>query len=147
MTTTSDIEQLFSTMMQLGKFMSHYSQESHEERLATMLQFSALQFLKDQPNGTVGELAKFMQLSKSSATQLTERLVKAGIVDRVNDQEDRRIIRLIITPKGEEEFIILKKNIMEKMKRFVSKIPAKDIRELIRIHTNLIETLRKEQNG
>ena len=147
MSKTLNMEQLFNTMMQFVKFMSHYSQESHEERLATMLQFSALSFLKDQPNGTVGELAKFMQLSKSSATQLIERLVNAELVERIHDQEDRRIIRLFITPKGKEEFITLRKNIMEKMNKFVSKIPAKDISELIRIHTNLIETLKKEQNG
>lgn len=145
MSNTSDIEQLFNTMMRLAQFMSHYSRESHEERLATMLQFSALSFLKDQPNGTVGELAKFMQLSKSSATQLIERLVHTELVERIHDQEDRRIIRLLITAKGEKEFIALRKKTMEKMKRFVSKIPAKDIRELIRIQTNLIETLKKEQ--
>lgn len=145
MTTTSDFEQLFNTMMQFGKFMSQQTNESYEERTATILQFTALHILKDQPNIAIGDLAKFLRLSKSSATQLIERLVKAGFVERVSDQEDRRIIRLVITENGEKEFVALKKDFMEKMQRIFSKIPAKDIRELIRIHTNLIETLKKEQ--
>lgn len=147
MNTTSDIEQLFGAMMQLGRLMSQQMQETHEERTATMLQFSALNFVKEQPNRTVSDLANSMQISKSSATQMVERLVKIGLVERLDDHEDRRIIRLIITPLGEKEYGILHTKMLEKMKIFTTKIPAKDLRELIRITTNLIETLKKEQNG
>ena len=145
MNNSSDFEQLFNITMQFGKLMSHQSTQSYEERTATMLQFSAFSFLKDHSNSTVGDLARFLQLSKSSATQLIERLVKAKFVERTNDQEDRRIIRLVITEEGKKEFLTLKKDFMEKMQRIFSKIPAKDLRELIRIQTNLVETLKKEQ--
>jgi DNA-binding MarR family transcriptional regulator len=145
MASTSDIEQLFSTMLQLGKLMSHRTQETREEKASTMLQFSALQFLKEQPNGTVTDLGTQLKLSKSSATQLVERLAKLGFIERIDDKDDRRIVRLIITHSGEKEFSALKEKIMEKMKRIFFHIPAQDIRELIRIHTNLIETLKKDQ--
>ncbi len=145
MTYTSDIEQLFGTMLQLGKLMSQQTAETHEEKTATMLQFFALHFLKEQPNGTVTDFCKFLNLSKSSATQLVERLVKAGLVRRIDDSADRRIIRLSITENGKKEFIVLKKKLMEKMHRIFSKVPQRDVRELIRIHTNLIETFKKEQ--
>ncbi len=137
------IEQLFSTVMQLRKLISQRTYESHEEKVATMLQFSALNFLKDQSEVSVGDLSEFLQLSKSSATQLTERLVKMRLTKRVSDKQDRRVIRLIITTKGEDELITLKKKTMKKMHRFFSKIPEKDIKELIRIHTNLIKTLKE----
>jgi len=146
MAATSDIEQLFGTMLQLGKLMSQQTQETHEEKAATMLQFFALHFLKDRPNGTVTNLCKFLNLSKSSATQLIERLVKARLVRRIDDRKDRRIIRLSITESGKNEFIVLKKKLMEKMHRIFSKVPQSDLQELIRIHTNLIKTFKKEQN-
>ncbi len=145
MHNTPDIERLFNTMLQLGKLVSQQAQESHMQRTATMLQFSALHFLKEQPNVTVSDLAQFLQLSRSSATQLIERLVKSGFVQRVNDKKDRRITRLVITKLGEKEFIMLKGKLMKKMQKVFSKIPEKDIKELIRIHTNLVETLKKEQ--
>lgn len=142
MNNTNLTEQLFSTIVQLRKLISKQAYESHEEKMATMLQFSALNFLKDQSEVNVGDLAEFLQLSKSSATQLIERLVKMGLVKRISDKQDRRVIRLTITSKGEDEFVALKKKIMEKMNRFLSKIPEKDIKELIRIHSNLIETIK-----
>ena len=144
MTSTSDIEQLFGTMLQLGKLMSQQAQETHEEKAATMLQFLTLQSLKERPNGTVTDLCNFLNLSKSSATQLIERLVKSDLVQRVDDPQDRRIIRLSITKSGEKESVALKKKLMDKMLKIFSKVPAKDLRELIRIHTNLIETLKGE---
>lgn len=147
MNNTSDFEQLFNTMLQLGKLVSQQTQESHDERTATILQFSALNFIKEQPSATVSDLAMPLLLSKSSATQLVERLVKLGLVERANDPDDRRIIRLSITSNGEKEFSTLRNIMLEKMKRIFSKLPAKDTRELIRIHMNLIEALKKEQNG
>lgn len=145
MSKNPDFEQLFNTMMQFGKLMSQRAQEDREDKAATMLQHMALHFLKEQPNGTVGNLANFLKLSKSSATQLIERLTEAGLVERVHDKEDRRIIRLLITKNGEKEFVEFKKKLMEKMQKIFSKIPAKDIKELIRIYADLINTLRKEQ--
>lgn len=145
MARASDLEKLFNTMLQFGKLMSQSTQETHEERTATMLQFSALHFLKDQPNDTVTNLATSLKLSKSSATQLIERLVKLSLVKRTHDSEDRRVIRLNITEKGKKECIILKRQMIQKMQKFFSKIPAKDLKELVRIHTNLVKTLRNEQ--
>ena len=147
MNNISDLELLFNTMTQLGKLISQHTHLSHEEKAATLLQFSALKFIRDNKNTTVSDLAEKLQLSKSSATQLSERLVKSSSVKRINDTSDRRIVRLEITEAGREQIVELKRKMIEKMKKVFSKIPAKDIRELIRIHNDLIETLKKEHNN
>ena len=142
MTQSSHIEELFSTMIQLGKLMSQNTQETREQKMATMLQFSALHFLSENPEVAMSELGEKLKLSKSSATQLIERLVKAGLVKREEDREDRRIMRLTITNKGKRQGEILKEKIITRMGKIFSKIPENDIKELIRIHHNLINTLK-----
>lgn len=141
------IEQLFNTMGQLRKLLASQTNESHQEKAATIMQYSALKFLKNTKNSTVGDIAGHLKLSKSSATQLIERLVKADLVTRIQDQKDRRIVHLSITSVGEQKVIALKKKFMDKFSKILSKIPEEDLIELIRIHTNLIETLQKEQNN
>ena len=141
------IEQLFNTFGQLHKFLDAQTQESHDERIATFMQFSALKFLIEKNLSTVGDIAGQLKLSKSSATQLIERLVKAKLVKRMDDQKDRRIVRLTITLAGEREIINLKKKFIAKMSKILSKIPEQDLRELVRIHINLIDTLQKEQRN
>lgn len=139
------IEQLFNTMGQLRKLLEHPAHESHAQRATTVMQFSALKFLNNNHESTVGDVAVYLNLSKSSATQLIERLVKVNLVERTNDSDDRRIVRLIITPLGEQEIINLKKKFMDKMSKIFSKIPEEDLKELVRIQTDLINTLKKEQ--
>lgn len=140
-----DIEELFETMVQFGKIMSKEDPSvSHEKKAATMLQFSALKFVQANKDAAVNELGTTLHLSKSSATQLIERLVKTGLTTRTADQNDRRIIRLSLTSKGEKEIIKMKNRILEKIEKIFSYLPEQDIKELVRIHKTLIGNFEKE---
>lgn len=144
MENTEELEKLFNTMMQLGKLMSQRTQESREESAATMLQFSALTCMNDKGNISVAELGGYLKLSKSSTTQLVDRLVVADLVEKKTDTIDKRVTRLILTRKGEEEMVVMKKKCIMTMKDAFSEIPKQDILELIRIHKNMIESLKKK---
>lgn len=141
----NSIEQLVSTMMQLGKLMKQLREDYRSEKPTTVLQFTALRLLKERDGTKVSDLSYHLKISKSSTTQLIERLVKSGLVKRVHGKKDRRVVLLIITPKGEKEFAQLRAEVIKRMSKFLSKIPEKDIDELIRIHTNIINTLKKQK--
>ena len=141
-----ELEQLFTSMMHLGKIVAQKSQISFEERNATMLQFAVLSSIKEQPKTTMGELASNLQLSVSSATQLIERLVKANFVERVMDQTDRRITRIALTDQGFKEHARIREEMLKTMEHIFSKIPQKDRSELIRIHIELIASLKGESS-
>ncbi len=140
----SDTEKLAETLIQLGRFMMHFQQNTEKDHSSTMLQTFVLHFIQSNPNISIKDLVKILNISKSSATQLIERLVKSGFVKRDYDKEDRRIIHLKITSKGETELVILKKKKIDKIKHLFSKVPPEDIKELIRIHTNLLMQIKKE---
>jgi DNA-binding MarR family transcriptional regulator len=138
------IEQFVSTISQLRRLLESTSHVSHLEKAATIMQYSALKFFKNSKDNTVGDLAKHLKLSKSSATQLIERLEKTGLVRRTHDQHDRRIVRLTVTAEGLQRIVELKKKYLEKMGKIFSNVPDNDLQELVRIHKELIETLQKE---
>lgn len=139
------IEQLFTTMGQIRKLVESQSVELHEEKRATIMQFSALKFIKLHANCTVSDVAAQLHLSKSSATQLIERLETGGFVTRIIDTDDRRIVRLEITTAGEEEFQKLKKIFFAKLSKVFAHIPEADLKELVRIQSSLVESLRDIQ--
>jgi len=57
----------------------------------------------DQGQGLmVSELGSVLKVSSPFITQRTNELVKQGLVVRATDPEDRRAVRLKITPRGEE---------------------------------------------
>ena len=50
------------------------------------------------------KLADILGKDKASITRLLNSLVKANLVERIQDQEDRRVIRAHITTSGKEVF-------------------------------------------
>lgn len=50
----------------------------------------------------VSELSERLQVSPSFITQISNGLVKRGLVDRSQDPNDRRAVRLRLTAKGDE---------------------------------------------
>lgn len=143
MSNTEELEKLFNTMVQLGKLMAQRTQESQEDQVATSLQFSALSSISEEKL-TVTELANNLKLSKSSATQLVERLVQSKYVNRSQDQKDKRIIRLELTEEGTKQVKVLKKKFISTLNDAFSDIPKSDILELTRIHSDMIVSLRRK---
>ncbi|MHB8126923.1 MAG: MarR family winged helix-turn-helix transcriptional regulator [Desulfitobacteriaceae bacterium] len=66
------------------------------------LQFNALLILREFGSLTMGELSKYLFTACSTATDLADRLEKAGFVERARDQKDRRVVRVNLLPKGKE---------------------------------------------
>jgi MarR family transcriptional regulator, organic hydroperoxide resistance regulator len=63
-------------------------------------QHDALLVLRDQGELTMGELCQRMYLACSTATDLIDRMERNGLIERVRDTTDRRVIRLKVLAKG-----------------------------------------------
>lgn len=66
----------------------------------TPSQFIALQWIVDEQDLTIGELAKKIGLAFSTTTDLINRMEANGLVERNKDERDRRIVRLRALNKG-----------------------------------------------
>ncbi len=66
----------------------------------TPSQVAALATVERLGQPTLGELAAAEQVQPPSMTRLTEGLVRAGLVQRVVDTEDRRFARVGLTAEG-----------------------------------------------
>ena len=139
-----NIEELFNTIVQFKSVISNLYSEGENGR-ATMLQFSALNYIQVNADISVAQLGSLLHLSKSSCTQLIERLEKAGFIKRIQDEKDRRIIHLSISETGKKELGESKKKILTKLKVIFSHLPEEDIKDLIRIHKSLLVKLTLKQ--
>lgn len=63
-------------------------------------QFDALLVLREYGELTMGELCGKMFLACSTATDLIDRMERNGLIERIRDTADRRVIRLKVLPKG-----------------------------------------------
>jgi DNA-binding MarR family transcriptional regulator len=63
-------------------------------------QIRALHMIAHRRHCAMGDLAERLGVAMSTATLLADRLEQRGWVQRVDDPEDRRVVRLALTPEG-----------------------------------------------
>lgn len=88
----------------LRRFL-HWSEEQARAAGLTPTQHQLLLAVKGHrgPDGpTIGEAAECLALRHHSAVGLVDRAEKAGYVERSRDADDHRVIRLSLTPAGED---------------------------------------------
>lgn len=67
----------------------------------TVHQMQALHTVARRGRITMGELASCLDAaSMSAATQMADRLVRLGLVDRSGDPDDRRLVRITLSARG-----------------------------------------------
>ena len=84
----------------------------------------------------MSELGKFLSVSKPNITFLVERLVEDGLVEKIHDESDRRVIHVILTDKG-KQFVQAKKG--EALAMITAKLSSLDNPDL----NDLSEALNK----
>lgn len=68
----------------------------------TYPQYLVMAVLWEKDGRTVGEIGEKLLLESSTLTPLLKRLETAGMVRRTRDQDDERVVRIQLTPKGTE---------------------------------------------
>ena len=67
----------------------------------TSAQWGPLMRLRNTGGSTVAELARWLQVDAGAMTRLLDRLEKKGLCKRVRSTEDRRVVKVELTPEGE----------------------------------------------
>ena len=83
----------------------HFSRTAVETAGITLQQHQALLSIIGYPGReqvTIGELAERLQIRHHSAVGLVDRLEEQGLVERKQDEEDRRQVLIGLTKKGVE---------------------------------------------
>ncbi len=103
-------------------------------------QFIVLRILYDSGRLSVSQMAAKLQITPSAVTYLGDSLVRAGLIERVRDENDRRMVWLKTTAKGLELVGELEKRRREEMERVTSKLSPKELEDLVHILGKLVAT-------
>ncbi|QNO13688.1 MarR family transcriptional regulator [Alkalicella caledoniensis] len=109
-------------------------------------QFNALLLLSEHGDMTIGELGSKMYLASSTATDLIDRMERNSLVERVRDENDRRVVRLHMTKKGKQMIL----EVVESRKRYLDDIlthvDQSDQQKLVGSLTKIYDLMKDEYN-
>ena len=89
-----------------------------------------LAMLQDVGMMSVSEISRRLGIAKPNITPLVDRLFEAGYVDRQHDENDRRVVNVVLLPAGEEKLTSIRETIVRQVMRWTGTIPEKEFFEL-----------------
>ena len=101
--TPHDFEHLLAFRVSLRRFQ-HWSEDQARAAGLTHAQHQLLVAIKGHPGDlppAVGDLAGYLLLRHHSTVELLDRAEAAGLVRRLPDAEDARVVRVMLTAKGD----------------------------------------------
>jgi len=90
---------------------------------------ASVKYLGDRVNIT--DIATWLRRSTNSISMLVDRMVKAGMVRRVRDKADRRVVYVVLTSKGENALELASPGCWEIIKEFLSPLSYEDRRTFV----------------
>jgi DNA-binding MarR family transcriptional regulator len=102
--TQQDFERLLEFRVTLRRFQ-RWSEDQAQAAGLTHVQHQLLVAIKGHPGDTpptVGDLAGYLLLRPHSTVELIDRAEAAGFVKRMPDPDDGRVVRVRLTPAGDQ---------------------------------------------
>ena len=140
-----DVEKFSKRMIELmPQCIRGFSRHEHNylsRGEITMPQFWVLECLSKCEGRLMSEIADFLGVSRPAATGLIDRLITQKLVRRHAIPDDRRTVKISITPRGRE----IVKSVWDQKRRTLvkvfSQLSARDRAEYIQIFERVVEIL------
>jgi DNA-binding MarR family transcriptional regulator len=126
---TETADEILRTVRKLIRRVSEHSRYLSRNVGVTMPQFMCLKAIGQLEEAgseliTVAKIASEVQLSPATVSRILDRLVKAGFVDRVRSEKDRRKVSLSLTTSGLERFQSLPTPLQESFLSRLADLPS-----------------------
>lgn len=99
---------------------------AQHDAAVTPQQLRMLNLIQAHPGANLASLAAWMDVHPSSATRVCDRLVRAALVSRVVDPEDRRNVRLSLTRGGRRYLDAVMASRRSALERVTGRMSARD---------------------
>ena len=89
-----------------------------------------LAMLQDVGTMSVSEISRRLGIAKPNITPLVDRLYACGYVDRQHDDNDRRVVNIVLLPAGEEKLAAIRATIARQIQVQSESLTVSEFREL-----------------
>ena len=128
------------------RHLTHEKAIEKNNKNISSLQLITLRFI-EYKKPTMKEVADYLTITAPSATSLVSNLAKDELVKREEEKGDRRIVRIVITQKGERHLKKGMEVLSQKIRKNLEALSQKEQEELAKILGKLANNLKdnKEQ--
>ena len=111
----------------------------------TPCQFDVLLSLWGEDGIVLSELGRRVSRDSPTITGVVDRMEKKMLVKRTRDERDRRVVKVVLTPKGknmQEQLSTTKKRILEKI---TNNLSLQEINQLVTLLDKMMKNVEREE--
>ena len=109
--------------------------------------YLTLIILKERGELSISEIGNLIGMKKQNMTYLTNKLVEDGLIQRLHDLSERRVIKIALTSKGDEYLDEWRQSKIEETKEDFSFYNDKDMNDIYSSIENIKQVFLKIDNG
>lgn len=143
------LQALLASFREVTRAFYHILREEAIQYDVTPVQIMVIYKLSVQGPVSLGILSESMQISNSTMSGIVDRLVHADLVKRERAIEDRRVIVLKLTEKGQNIVSTAFKegsHLLSKLST-IGQIPDADINKVLEVHKQIISMLQIKEDS
>ena len=152
---TAIFPDFIKNLQTLGFRQMPFNENDEDDKLSvemTISQVRALSiFSSEKEPLKMSDASKKLNVCMPTATQLIDKLVNMGLLERIKDDKDRRLVLISINDKGKRIFQKTQERRKESLQWWFSKIDIEEQNKLLDTIESLIEIVNKvvksEGNG
>lgn len=133
-------QNMFHVLPLLKKRLMHMDmvQKEHGTPLSHV---QVLAMLQDAGTMSVSEISRRLGIAKPNITPLVDRLYEAGYVDRQHDENDRRVVNIVLMPAGSEKLAAIRATIARQIQVQAESLSVSEFRELNESLSSIVRIL------
>ena len=109
----------------------------------SILQYNALFIMKNNETLTMSELSNKMFISKQQLTPMIDKLIDNGLVERIPNKKDRRIINVKLSAGGYEFLRFSKAEITKSLKKRMEVFNEDEVKTLLKAINDIYDITKK----
>ena len=138
----ADVDQTLEAIIYLYTEGRRLTKELARRVQLTGPQLTVVKILEAVESLSLSELSERIRAQNSTVTGIIDRMEREGLVMRERSTEDRRVVRIRLTPKGETIARDIPVEPMLVFREAVTSLTREEMRELMKIMTKLARKVR-----
>lgn len=139
------IDEIFSDYKLIGRAAKRGMKNPDGINHPSPAQMELIHIISSQGPVTVKDIAEAMGVSGSAVTQFADPLVKAGLVERAHDKEDRRIVRIQLSEDGRKRHSMLEMHGREHIAGMFEPLTDEELLTLRDLHRKIINNMLEKK--
>jgi MarR family transcriptional regulator, organic hydroperoxide resistance regulator len=126
------LKEIIKNQRLVNRYLTQYNPDVWMGLSLTIAQVKSLFYLHHEGTVNFRQLAAAMKVTPSNVTGIIDRLVEQGLVSRTENPEDRRMLMLRLTEKGETLINNLREKRVSRLSAMLASMSIEDLEAILK---------------